>query len=214
MLNWNWKNLFLSTYLIKKNKIQLFKDVILSSLNFERKVKILKEICDLEKIQDKDLFEEIVFVKDTRNKIAHYLAEYLEESNEYILKKRPSLKQHEDTDFLKVTDKLVIGIGEKYDSIRLRLYTMQNKLVEKRRFLSKPLADYYMRIKMKEIEKKFNQEKLKKLKIMEDILLGLNQIIGNESNILKTEEIEQLSTIIERLREEETIIIESFSDFY
>ena len=67
---------FISQYLFdtKNNKIQLFKDLILPSLNFDRKTKILKEICDFEKIQDENLFKEIAFVKSTRNKIAHYLS--------------------------------------------------------------------------------------------------------------------------------------------
>lgn len=209
---------FIFQYLFdkKNNKIQIFKDLILPSLNFDRKRKIFGDICIFEEIKKEEctrILGEIDFVKNTRNQIAHYLSEHIEETDEFILRRRPSLLKNNKDEVLRVTDKLVKDIGEKYISIRLHLNEIQNELIEKRRFLSKPLADYYLGRKIKDIDKDWIQKKLEKLKTIEDILLDLNQTINNGSSIMNVEEMELLSKLVERLQGEEAFILESFSDF-
>jgi len=71
---------FISNYFVKPQtgKTHFLKDSILLKMGFDKKVQLFKDICKREKFDEKTLkkvVEAVNFIKDTRNKIAHWQGE-------------------------------------------------------------------------------------------------------------------------------------------
>lgn len=64
-----------------------FRENIISKMNFERKISLLRKICKREKFDSEELMESINFLKDTRNKVAHWELENKLNSHPKFLRK-------------------------------------------------------------------------------------------------------------------------------
>lgn len=118
---------FISNYFIKpqNDKTFFFNDVILLKSNFENKIRLFKEICKREKFDENNvskIVNSIKYVKDIRNKVAHWQLEST--INEQIrLRKRTSFTTKKDIlkldkdDIKKLeeeTSKAIRGINQLY----------------------------------------------------------------------------------------------------
>lgn len=118
---------FISNYFIRpqNDKTFFFNDTFMIKSTFERKVQTFKDICKREKFDEAKINEtlkSINFVKEARNKVAHWQGEKMFDKP-LRLRKRTSRTKKEDIlelneDFLKEVDserlKALQGIDELY----------------------------------------------------------------------------------------------------
>lgn len=91
----------------------LFRDSILNRTNFERKIEILKQICEKEKVGlKKNLINAINFVRKIRNQVAHYEAWAVDRGKGTVLR-RLKAKKGGQMEQLELTDDLMKQIKEK-----------------------------------------------------------------------------------------------------
>jgi len=117
-------------------KMHVFKDKILYQMNFERKIDLFKGICKYNKISD-DAIEKVVqdinFVKDVRNKIAHYESiyegpsKYFGDAKIILWRKKSTVVRGKDS--LEVTEKLLQEIVERYFSVMKGIAEVHNRLI-------------------------------------------------------------------------------------
>ncbi len=130
---------FITEYFFRQEikKTYEFEDLILRPMNFNLKVALFKEICKNNKITDstiKNTIRDLNFVRNTRNKIAHYLSTYEQLSDDprngriILLRKKSSKVRGKDT--LDVTDELVKEISVRYFSIMKGVVETHNRLIE------------------------------------------------------------------------------------
>ena len=133
--------LFLSNYFlgVSSSKDNIFRDEILLNMGFERKITLFKKICKYEKFNQKKLasiIDDCNFVKDIRNKIAHFGSTY-EGSPEdpknakLILWSRKSLVHRKDS--LDITEELSQEIGKRYFAVIKGVGEVYNFLIDKQK---------------------------------------------------------------------------------
>ena len=132
---------FLTTYFcgISSYKNNLFEDEILLNMGFERKIALFKKICKHEKFNQKRLksiVNDFNFVKEIRNKIAHFGSRYEDpvdnpDKAKIILWSRKSVKYRKDS--LDITDELSQEINKRYFSARKGIFEVQNYLIERQK---------------------------------------------------------------------------------
>lgn len=130
--------LFLSKYFCGHSyyKVNLIEDEILQKLNFDRKIKIFKKICnhikyDQTKLQK--IIEDIRFIQKNRNKVAHFESSYREDPDnpeiaEVRLWPRTSMKTKDKS--LVLTKELMEEINRCYLSIYKGTLDVQNYLLQ------------------------------------------------------------------------------------
>ncbi|WP_255337119.1 hypothetical protein [Methanosarcina sp. KYL-1] len=107
---------FISNYFCapQDRKTFLLEDLIITTLNFDRKKNIFFKICQeegIEKSITKDINEKLKFIQSIRNRVAHDAVWSYPDKNEIILQKRKSVTYKRDE--LIITDDLVKEIDEK-----------------------------------------------------------------------------------------------------
>lgn len=112
----NYLDLFISNYFCtpQNRRTFLLNDLIIATLNFDRKKKIFFEICKEEGIEKNiinDINEKLNFIQSIRNRIAHDDTYFYTDKNEITLLKRKSITYV--CDELRITDDLVKEINEK-----------------------------------------------------------------------------------------------------
>ena len=133
--------LFLSTYFcgLSSYKNNIFEDEILLNMGFERKISLFKKICKYEKFDQKRLagiIDDFNFVKEIRNKIAHFGSTY-EGSPEdpdkakLILWSRKSVKYRKDS--LDITNELTQEVSKRYFSARKGMDEVHNYLLDRQK---------------------------------------------------------------------------------
>lgn len=131
---------FISFYFFRMQtkKIRVFNNLILYKITFDRKISLFEEICKHEKIYDKiirDTIKTMNYVRETRNKVAHFASSYLQQSDDpksakILLRNRKSRLDVEKNG-LDITEELVQDIGKDYFSIMKEVIEAQNRLIEK-----------------------------------------------------------------------------------
>ncbi len=129
----NTLEFFISNYFCHPQSYKtFFLNDILTTLGFERKIQIFKEICKRENI-DKERIEKIAnavgFIQNIRNRVAHDEA-YIFNSNEgIILQKRKSVIYKKNG--LKITDELLKKIDREKNFSMQEIYEIYKELLEK-----------------------------------------------------------------------------------
>lgn len=91
----------------------LFLDSILNRTNFERKIDILRQICEKEEVElKKNLINAIKFVRKIRNQVAHYEALAVDRGTGTVLQ-RFKAKKGGQMEQLELTDDLKKRVEEK-----------------------------------------------------------------------------------------------------
>ncbi|AKB68573.1 hypothetical protein DU57_12315 [Methanosarcina mazei] len=127
----DYLDLFISNYFCvsQDRKMFLLKDLIITTLNFDRKKNIFLEICKEEGIEKNitnDINEKLSFIQSVRNRIAHDDTYFYPDKNEITLLKRKSITYKRDE--LRITDDLVKEIDEKSLSCRSKINDVYLKI--------------------------------------------------------------------------------------
>jgi len=127
---------FISNYFCYPQTYRTFllNDSILIKMGFERKIKIFEEICKKEEIGPEEYRETIRamnYVKDKRNKVAHY--EAFVSNPEEGIKLQPRKSEIFGREVLKLTDELIKKIDEERLSAIQGVTKIHLKLNEKLR---------------------------------------------------------------------------------
>ncbi|KUO39728.1 MAG: hypothetical protein AVW06_03345 [Hadesarchaea archaeon DG-33-1] len=97
----------------------LFLDSILNRTNFERKIEILKQICEKEEVElEADVIDSIKFVKDKRNRVTHHEAWAVDWGEGTVLRRLRARKGGQ-MEQLELTNDLMKQVEEK------RLYAIK-----------------------------------------------------------------------------------------
>jgi hypothetical protein len=191
---------------IKTNKLQIFKDLIISQFDFEDKKNIFKDICKFEKI-DKEIISkissEITFVQQTRNRISHDLAVYSEQYQNYILRKRPSLIRTNE-EILQVNEQLSSNISDKYTWLLREFIGIDNLLLKSKRYRPKFLVDYSVQSDFKKDPK--TKYYIDDYLFTQEIIQLIEQLMHRAKSKIDKETQDQLNLFLKRLMEEESIL--------